>query len=283
MDRTFFQFDLERVDELMDRRCVSDISGTYAGVSELPEGATGRSRFSNTQIVMDRLAHHPDFHAPSDSDPDAPYGRFRGKHVIGTGTRVLGGVYLGHKPREAIFVDPQSAVLNDLLQWFIDSRFSVMKHNCISGKISMEITPASLVREFSNGLALALYEFTRQRLVFNESAAAQVSRAANIKPDEELTLDAYVNAKVGVCRHQVLLLVALFEKLEPKYLTKGKMTVCRCYIPHMFSHAWARYELSGEESLILDPAQNFCGTHAQGGDMGQYIYNHEFARILESP
>lgn len=283
METTQLEFNLGRVDELLETRLMKDISGTYSGVDFSAEVASGRSRFSNTHIVMERLQHHPEFRAPVATDCDAPYGRFRGRHIIGTGTRVLGGVYLGHKPREAIFVDPSGAHLNACVDWFVDVRFSRMRQRDLCGEVCLERTREAFIREFVRGLPVDLYEFTKERICYSEAATAAVSREAKTCPDEELSLEAYIKAGVGVCRQMVLFLVAMFEKLEERQLTNGQMSVCRCLIPNMFSHAWIRFQEEGTDPIILDPAQSYRGTAEQGGDMGKYVYNLEFARILDSP
>lgn len=274
-------FNPRLVDELFQRRSDQEITDTIAGLGR-SSGGVDRSRFSNTAIAIERLLGHPDYQPPNASDLRAPYGRFRGRHIIGTGTRVLDGVYLGHRPREAIFVDSSSMVLHTLLRSFIENRFSVIKTQFMRGDIQLENTPKGLVRAFQSGLPEALFQYTQRCLPYDEHGTSAVFRQAKIEPDAELSLDVYLRARMGVCRHMVLFLVGIFELLSQMDLTQGSMSVCRCYIPSLFSHAWARFEQEGTESIILDPAQNFCGSLEKGGEMGKFVYDHELAKFLSA-
>lgn len=282
MEHEEFEFNPRLVDELFERRSSSEITETIAGLSRSTDSASNRSRYSNTEIAIERLNGHPDYRRPVASDTEAPFGRFRGRHIIGTGTHVLGGVFLGHRAREAIVVDETSSVLRSYVLEFIDRRFSNMRTRLLHGEIELEISPEGLLRAFVEDLPIALYDFTIRCLPFNERKTALVSRGANIAPDEELSLDVYLIAQTGVCRHMVLFLVAMFEMLSKMSYTKGRMFVCRCYIPNLFSHAWARFEQEGTESLILDPAQNYRGTLEHGGEMGKFVYDHEFAKLMSA-
>jgi hypothetical protein len=275
-------FDPHLVDELFARRLLEEITETISGSSHIP---FDRSRFSNTQIAMERLSNHPEYRSPIESDPVAPYGRFRGRHIIGTGTRVLGGVYLGHSAREAIVVDETSHLLHACMLEFVERRFSNMRMQFLHGDLSLDFSHESILKEgmlqaFVHELPVALYAYAKNRLVFNERKTSVVFQEAHILPDGELSLDAYLLARTGVCRHMVLFIVALFEMLSMMSLTRGRMFVCRCYIPHMFSHAWVRFEQDGAGPFILDPAQNYHGPLEQGGEMGRFVYDHEFAKFF---
>lgn len=273
-------FNPRLVDELFQRRSNQEITDTIAGLGR--SNGVDRSRFSNTAIAIERLLGHPDYQSPNALDPLAPFGRFRGRHIIGTGTQVLDGVYLGHRPREAIFVDSSSHVLRMFLRSFVENRFSVMKTQLINGEIQFEITREGLVRAFQMGLPEALFQYTKRCLPYDEQGVSLVFRQAKIEPDAELSLDAYLLARKGVCRHMVLFLVSMFELLSQMNLTQGSMSVCRCYIPGLFSHAWARFEQDETESIILDPAQNFFGPLENGGEMGKFVYDHELAKFLSA-
>lgn len=279
MEQTQFAFNPRLVDELFERRSDREITETLAGLGRSMDGVD-RSRFSNTALAMERLVDHPDFRPPIKTDPLAPYGRFRDRHIIGTGTSVLGGVYLGHRPREATVVDEEE--LRVYVLQFIERRFSNMRTLFLRGEIKLEISTEGLLHAFAQDLPKALYDFTNHCLPFNEYKTAMVFRDANIGLDEELSLGAYLRARAGVCRQMILFMVAMFEMLEKMSYTEGKMFVCRCYIPNMFSHAWARFEKEGEVPLILDPAQNFLGSLENGGEMGKFIYDHEFAKVLSA-
>ncbi len=277
-----FEFNPRLVDELFERKSNREITDTIAGLSHATTQAEGRARFSNTAIAVERLLGHPEYQRPIASDPSAPYGRFRGRHIIGTGTRVLDGVYLGHRPREAIYADASSDLFKSFFAQFVEDRFSVMKTQLIHGEIKLELTREGLMRAFLHELPHALFEYTKACLPYDERKTATVFREANIEPDAELSLDAYLLQKTGVCRHMVLFLVGMFELLSKMGLTEGTMSVCRCYIPNLFSHAWARFDQEGTESLILDPAQDFCGSLENGGEMGKFVYDHELAKFFSA-
>lgn len=272
MEQSEFEFSPRRVDELFERRSNQEITDTIAGMDRAMDGSVDRSRFSNTAIAIERLIGHPEYRKPVASDVFAPYGRFRGRHIIGTGTRVLGGVYLGHRSREAIVTEETSPVLQAYARRFFNGRFEKIRANFLRDHLALSMTEQELHVLFLDGLPQALFEFTKSCLPYNEQKTAMVSREAKIEPDAELSLDVYLLAQTGVCRHMVLFLVSMFELLSQMGLTQGTMSVCRCYIPNLFSHAWARFEQEETASLILDPAQDFCGSLENGGEMGKFVY-----------
>ncbi|OGL70917.1 hypothetical protein A3C09_03200 [Candidatus Uhrbacteria bacterium RIFCSPHIGHO2_02_FULL_47_44] len=277
-----YEFNPRLVDELFERRTTQEITDTIAGMGRSVDGSIDRSRFSNTAIAVERLIGHKDYRQAHASDPHAPYGRFRGRHIIGTGTRVLGGVYLGHRPREAITLNASSPFLKSLLVAFVDDRLNLMRTKLLRGDLQFETTHEGVARAFVQDLPQDLFTLTMACLPYDERKTAEVFRAAKLEPDAELSLDVYLEAKTGVCRHMVLFLVGVFELLSKMGLTQGTMSVCRCYIPNLFSHAWARFELEGTEPIILDPAQNFFGTLEKGGEMGKFVYDHELAKFLSA-
>ncbi len=277
-----FEFSIRLVDELFDRVAKQDITQTNVG--EVPKSSfRAQSSFlTNTMLVMERLSGHPEFRVPVAGDLAAPYGRFRNRHVIGTGTRVLGGVFLGHVPREALVVDVEDAWLQKKFLQFMHARFANLRSLYLRGELDIEMTVPGLSRAFAQALPEALFAFTRTCLTYDETRVARLFREKQLELDAEFSLDHYLAAGTGVCRHMILFLVAMFELLEKKSLTIGRMFLCRCYIPHMFSHAWARHEAIDHPILILDPAQNFLGPLEEGGEMGKFIYDHEYAKILSS-
>lgn len=283
MNPSTLTFNPRLVDEFFENP-PAEMMWTSAGplpTEELPR--SGRKAFlTNTMLVMERLSGQPNYIEPIPGDRVAPYGRFRTRHIIGTGTRVLGGVYLGHRPREALVVTADSPTLNRLVLSFFERRFSLIRKKYLLGEIDFECTPEQLRRVFTQDLHEQLFVFVRECLPYDEPQTSKVFKTAKIPLDAELSLDVYVEAKTGVCRQQVLLLLALFELLERMKLTEGRMLISRCYIPNMFSHAWARYERPDQPTYILDPAQNFCGRLDHGGEMGKFVYDHEFAKILNA-
>ena len=270
------------VDELFGHKSEKEITETFAGTGRSVNGSFDRSRFSNTAIAMERLSGHADYCLPHASDPLAPYGRFRGRHIIGTGTRVLGGVYLGHRPREAIVLDASSVVLQSCLKSFVADRLNLMRTKFVHGDLTLDVNQQGVMRAFATDLPQALFEFTLACLPYHENKTAEVFRRTSLPPDSELALDGYLEARTGVCRHMVLFLVGMFELLAKIGLTQGSMSVCRCYIPNLFSHAWARFEREGSDPLILDPAQNFIGSMENAGEMGKFVYDHELAKFLSA-
>ncbi|MCX6714581.1 MAG: hypothetical protein NTX72_02090 [Candidatus Uhrbacteria bacterium] len=157
-----------------------------------------------------------------------------------------------------------------------------MRTKLLNGKMRFATNREGVMHAFAIDLPQALFDFTKECLPYNELSTAEIFRRTKMLADSELALDVYLEAKTGVCRHMVLFLVGLFELLSKLGLTQGSMSVCRCYIPNLFSHAWARFEQEGSEALILDPAQNFIGSLENGGEMGKFVYDHELAKFLSA-
>ena len=279
-DTSAFEFDIHRVDEALEEISRQDFKQTNVGelLSVSSRDVSGIP--TNTMLVMERLANHPDFQAPMVGDFAAPHGRFRGRHIIGTGTRVLGGVFLGHHPREALIVDETDPKLQKRLRSFIRTRMEAIRCSFLDGDIEVEKGSPVMCKAFAHELPQALFAFTRTYLVYDEPRVAHIFREAHLEVDAEFSLDHYLRAHYGVCRQMVLFLVAMFELLEKQGLTEGRMFLCRCYIPHLFSHAWARHESSDGLVFILDPAQDFLGRLDEGGAMGRFIYGHECAKLF---
>ena len=275
-----FEFDSSVVDQTFNdsvRQRLKATGSRQVLVGSIPS----RPRIlTNTMLVMERLAGNPNFQAPAPSDTLAPYGRFRDRHIIGTGTRVLGGVFLGHRAREALIVDETDPKLQKRLRTFIQMRKDAIHQSFLDGGAVAEKDTLVLREAFARQLPEALFAFTRTYLVYDESRVARIFREAQLEVDAEFSLDHYLTAHFGVCRQMVLFLVAMFELLEKQGLTKGRMFLARCHIPNFLIHAWARYESLDGSVLILDPAQNFLGSLDQGGDMGKFVYGHEFAKLF---
>lgn len=246
-------FQPDRFDELLSSE--TDMLKTATGISitVVPEEARGRAqrRGQNTALLLDRLHGFPFYVPPRAGDQVAPNGRFFGHPIIGMGTRVIGGVYMGHKPREAIHVDARdpNGEIRRLYKRFVHRRrtfwywFWLMTHP---------------KRAIGKNLFVDLMHFVQHELPFSDEVVRRVGAQHHLNKDKIVSLDVYIHARGGVCRHQMCLLGALLELLAEDGYVGGATSINRRHVPGLFSHAWVEHQDSDGSRWIIDPAQNVC-------------------------
>jgi len=193
-------------------------------------------------------------------DRFAPYGYFSGRPIIGRDSSINLGVYTTGNS-EALVVDDRKYKLTrqcwEDFRTYLDSRI-------LRGENHKE------------GIFKAVLDFVLSKLHYNLEEVNEINSAIADETGQhdsfKVSLDVFLEAGVGVCRHQAILAAYLFEKMtqerymEPnspvsRHYLNGKASVDRCLARDLHSaHAWARYVTKAGEIVIIDPAQNFIGT-----------------------
>ena len=137
--------------------------------------------------------------------PEAPYGYFRNRPIIGENTQIHGGIYVGVFPHEALVIDQKYGLLEKTLATLI-ARCAQID----------ETSPTYEYDVFSKAIAL-----TRETLRYSEEGVQLIQASYNIQADDKVTLDLYLKKKVGIARHQVLLAGFLLERLREKGMIRG--------------------------------------------------------------
>jgi hypothetical protein len=218
-----------------------------------------RARAGNTAIAVQRLSHAGKLE-PSDA-PGSPYGFYSGWQVIGSGSRIDGGIYFGRKPREAIVVDmrrPGSALLQVYETWLAA---------LVRGRDAGEVR-----RELSENLALYVAELVAMYMPYDEVAVHGLERQGVLQPDQPVDLDLFLRAKGGVCRHQVCFVGAILERLAQQGWLHGSVSLERKFVAGWFSHAWVRFASRDGRIWVLDPAQRRYQTLDALDDGSRLLY-----------
>jgi len=235
--------------------------------------ASRTARLGNTAMLLERLRPTADFVPPVQGDLLAPYGFFQGRPIIGSHSRIAGGVYLGRRPREAIVVDfaRQAGDLLRVYREFIeqiqtDARSATM----------WPMSDAKVRRRASDLLRGQLCARVRaliaREMPFSRPIVAQIARDHKLGADDKILLDVYIRRHGGVCRHQVCLIGALLERLVDEDWLQGRIAIVRKHAPGHFSHAWIRYDGAGGAVYIFDAAQDLYVELQQLEADGQAFY-----------
>lgn len=283
-------WDPQRVDEAVDEGTRVGpapvlLGDTVASADGLP--TSRRARQGNTALLLERLTTQAGYQPPQPGDRDAPYGRFGGRRIIGSGSRVGGGVYLGRKPREAIAVDagPGSLLQQILDEWFADLRAEVAK---IAPPRRLD---RALRQHLEQDLPRVIAALVQRALPFDEAVVRAVARDLDVQPDQLVPLDAYLARRGGVCRHQVCFVGATLEwLLDHGWLRDGRhrpwylrwfrrlpgsgpaVTIERKHVPGAFSHAWVRWTRADGVVFVLDAAQGVYVRLDALDDVGRAFY-----------
>lgn len=238
------------------------------------KGASRNARIGNTAMLLERLRPTADWVPPVEGDLVAPYGFFQGRAIIGSHSRIAGGVYLGRRPREAIVVD-FSRQDGDLLRVY---RELVEQIQADVRSTTLWPLSARKLRQRASDL-LRCEICTRMRALiarempFSRPIVAQVARDHKLGADDKILLDVYIRRHGGVCRHQVCLIGALLERLVDEGWLSGQVAIVRKHAPGHFSHAWIRYDGAEGAVYIFDAAQDLYVELQQLAPDGQLFYS----------
>jgi len=189
--------------------------------------------WEKTRLAVARVRGTP-FYGPG----GGPYGSFKGYHIIGRDSRILGGVSVGADEREAIAVEDDER-LHDVY-YALERR--IQHYDAATYADVMEI----------------VYDLVRERIPGDHKAVDQVVASWSAWQDGIVPLSAFLGMG-GVCRHASLLSAYLVERLIDEEVIAGKVSTDRNAIPGEGGHMWTRFESPDGEVHILDTTVGYSG------------------------
>ena len=196
-----------------------------------------------SESIEERIASDIDYTAP---DHNRIYGALRNRHIIDVDSPIAGGVYLGLPAREAITVDKNSDILD---QVYKDMLAQVRR------------IKVALGLECEEKILRIVQEISKQSFPHHTLEALSALRENNrLRHDRDIELDFFLKYETGDREHAALLAAYLLERLnrEQENYLSGRVSIDRNWLPGG-GHCWVRYTHSPEDIYILDPMKNFCG------------------------
>lgn len=213
------------------------------GIKNLLKGRQGHADWNKTELAQERLKERGLYEEP---DRESKTGYYLRRPIIGRDTPINGGIYVGGGEREAILVDDsfEKSKLHDVYDELIQVRSEDVKRG----------------RHFKEGLLTDVFELVQKRLPYRPDIVRQLAIKNKIKPDQKVSLTAYLKAGGGVCRHQALLVAYLLERAGKEGKVSGKVSIDRNFVPGVGGHAWIRYTNSIGDVIVIDPARQITAT-----------------------
>lgn len=165
----------------------------------------------------------------------APLGYYMMRPIYCGTNGILGSVYLGATPQEAIVVDEKYEMLRAL--------FATLKNKIFK---TQGIFERELISEICKTVH-AILEWNPQKL---ESLLAMYS----IGEDQKVTLDFFINERVGLARHRALLALYLIEKFHRYGYLKQRAILSPMFEDSLGHDEKVEYTLSTGEIVFYDPS-----------------------------
>lgn len=180
---------------------------------------------------------------------------YQGRRIIHRDSEIDGGVYLGQSGREAIVVDSEKYPE-------IRALYEKAKERAISqGEVKA-----------GGRMLRAVFGVVKEAMPKqSERAVQKLLRRCGVDPDQKISLGAFLQIGVGVCRHDALACGVLLELAKRDGYLKGKVSVDR-NSSHRGGHAWARYTHSGGYVTVLDVALGYCGPLRDADAKKRWVY-----------
>lgn len=251
-------------------RCETSESEGVPGETQSREMSLGpqpRQR-RHTEFALERVWNNGHYTPPTHADlRSAPYGRYDEWHVIGQGTRIKGGVLLGRVAREALVMNVMRSNAAGRVRAACRKRVLEFGHAYQSGRRTFDVHEFELLR------LRCIMDFVLEVMPYSEAGVAEIRHKLKLKPDECVMISEYINARVGVCRHQASLFGLLVEFLQDDGLMGGRGVTIRRRFMGIFSHAWVEYTSPRGTKFIIDVAQNRLKSYADLDDVERFVYD----------
>jgi len=166
---------------------------------------------------------------------------YQGRHVIKKDLPIDGGVCMGAGEREAIVVDSKKySGINRL--------YEIAKQKATEGG------------KVRRNLALeAIYDTVNEAMSYDHNGVMdKYMEDRGLDRDGKVTLDVYIQNKLGVCRHMALACGVFIEKFNKDGILRGKASIDRNENGRG-AHEWCRYTAHSGDTVILDVAQHKFG------------------------
>jgi hypothetical protein len=147
-------------------------------------------------VALLRVAKTPEYRPYCDTRN--PYGFYFNRPIIGESTRISGGIFLSSQPAESLVIDEKYNLLRPLVSSF-RSRLGGLK-------------TFSIQREFS--ILEEIFEISNELLEWSPEKINDFNVSNNIGTDTKVALDLYLDQRIGLNRHKVLLAAYIVEKLR---------------------------------------------------------------------
>lgn len=210
-----------------------------------------------THRVVEKLAGE---HHYGDKDTFAPYGYYKNHPIIGRNSvTVKNGVYFTRNPdSEAVVVDNKSSALQQLT-------------DLLTYDMQRQINDDPTVHAVS--LYKEVLKRTKQALSYDLQKSDNLS-APYYNGNQLISLSEYVQAGVGVCRHQCLLAALLLETLVEQDFIRGTVAVERNRNSSgSAAHAWAVLKQHDGTTIVIDPTNDYVGTKERAKVLGMWQYS----------
>lgn len=206
-----------------------------------------------TRQAVDELQYERNY---GEKDAEAPHGRHRNHPIIGRRSpTVRNGVY-GTRSSEFILVDDKSQLLKKTVADFM----STLPSHEEAATLNVEF----LLKKVSFRVANILH--------YDLDETERIS-SPHYGNKGLIDLSEYVEAGVGVCRHQALLAAHLIEEVIDRGYLAGQAGVERNYDTEANgAHAWAVFKSDTIDDVIIDPANHFVGSRKKAQQEGRWRY-----------
>ena len=185
-----------------------------------------------------------------------------GGKIIPRDASINEGVYLGGNEREAIVVDDTRESTRDVY----DRVFRRVED------AAREHKQRGVGRK--NVLLNAVYDVTRDEMSYDEAKVERIldELLGKEREDKKIELTVLINDHVGVCRHQVLLVGYLIERLIRQGNLRGCVSIDRNAVPGIGAHTWVRYTSHSGKVFILDTSLGYIGPLEGSEKVGGWDY-----------
>ena len=167
----------------------------------------------------------------------APYGFFNGRPIIGETTPIHGGVYVGAFPQEALVIDEKHGHLTNIF------------HEATAALAQVESQQRATEKE----ILFAVCALVERRVRFSIDGFEALLEEESLLADNKTSLDLFVQSRVGLARHQVLLAAYLIEKLRARGTLKGCMSLDGNYSDHYAQDDRLLYTSESGSLFVFDP------------------------------
>lgn len=220
------------------------------GEQAIDSSSLGGGRGNYTVRFLDSQIDGTGFAPP---DRESRYGYFKNHPIIGRDSpTVKNGVFVS-SDSEALLVDDKSKIVRDSVEKIIANAKKGASTKDILGILNIEIGRV---------------------MKYDLQAVDRISESY-YNNNDIIALSQYMEAGVGVCRHQAILVALCMEEMVNRGILKGEVHVERNQNERgRPGHAWAVLRVGEveDQDIIVDPANQFVDTRRVATKIHQWNY-----------